>query len=90
MEIKTLYCGEYPNACSGRLKVIVDDKMIFDEFIVCHSTGGCYWDSEECEEVIADGKIKWPDIKEHGFSKEVRKAIKTELKEVNVCCGGCM
>ncbi len=40
------YDGEYPNACSGRLRILVNDEEIYNEIYRCHSTGSVWFDDD--------------------------------------------
>ena len=83
------YDGEYPNLCSGTLKMILDGKVIiFPEY--CLRSGGCVSFNEDGEEVTEGdwGIEEYPK----GFPKKLKERAE-ELVNENVskgCCGGCV
>lgn len=85
--IKVTYDGEYPNACTGTLTIIVDGEIIYSKKHCCTSTGNCYF-TEDWDDVIEDGTLEWND--KDSFSKEIVNAVYEELSKINVCCGGCL
>ena len=90
--IKVSYDGKYPNACSGKLTVEVDGKVVFSQAGCCHSTG-CVWFDKDWQEHIETGKLVFDvdDLKDTSwFTSEIEDAIDEELSKVHVCCGGCV
>ena len=90
--IKVSYDGKYPCACSGKLTVEVDGKVIFSQSGCCHSTG-CVWFDKDWNEHIETGKLVLDvdDLKDTScLTSEIEDAIDEELSKVHVCCGGCV
>lgn len=90
--IKVSYDGKYPCACSGKLTVEVDGKVIFSQSGCCHSTG-CVWFDKDWNEHIETGKLVLDvdDLKDTSWlTSEIEDAIDEELSKVHVCCGGCV
>jgi len=85
--IKVNYDGSYPNACSGTLEIIVNDKIIYKENHCCHSTGSVWFD-DDWSEHVEDGDLMWDDADE--FDRDIQEAVKERLSKVQVCCGGCV
>lgn len=89
--IKVSYDGKYPNACSGKLTVEVDGKVVFSQGGCCHSTG-CVWFDKDWQEHIETGKLVFDvdDLKDTSWlTSEIEDVIDEELSKVHVCCGGC-
>ena len=89
MKIEIEYDGKYPNLCSGRLIVIIDNvKWEFPEY--CLSSGGSAVVCGEIEEVV-DGEWdveRWPS----NFPEDLKEIT---LEKINStipwgCCGGCI
>jgi hypothetical protein len=85
--IKVTYDGEYPNACTGTLTIIVDGETIYSKEHCCSSTGSCGFD-DSFNEFVTDGRLDWDD--EGKFSREIVEAVYQELDKIHVCCGGCL
>lgn len=92
------YDGEYPNLCSGKLTYSVND-VLFEKEYVLSSGGECYWDSENQEEIITQGKwnfthdfVKKEKESERGLTKVEQKNLLSQInKQISWgCCGGCM
>ena len=93
-QIKIKYDGDFPNLCSGRLEVWLDDEYYdFGEFVL-ESGGSCYWDSEENEEIVTAGEWTFRSYAKppKNFPKEYLPHV---LEKINQeipwgCCGGCL
>lgn len=97
MNILVNYNGKYPNACIGTLTIMLNGEQVYSSKYECMSTGACNWDSDEKEEIIRMGLLKWND--DHEWQDipddpEIREAITEQvafvLKQTRVCCGGCI
>lgn len=86
-QIKVTYDGGYPSACSGRLVIVVGDKVVYDKKYRCHSDGGC-WIDDNGDENVTEGALTWDDAEQ--FDEEIRQAVADVLSGVSVCCGGCI
>lgn len=94
--VKVSYDGEFPCACSGKLVVEVDGKVVFSEGGCCRSTG-CVWFDKDWQEHVEKGELLL-DVEEltamrkdlSWLTPEVDDAIKEVLSKVHVCCGGCV
>jgi len=91
MKIEVEYDGEYPNLCSGHLKLKVDGKM-FDFGQYCLSSGG-YIDPSGDDYSICTGEWTvredaWP----HDFPEDLKDyAVFRINQEIpHSCCGGCI
>ena len=86
------YNGAWPNLCSGRLIVHIDDtKYVFGYY--CLSSGGSVSFDDNCSEVVTSGP--WGIVEERipsDFPKdrlpELRDLIDREIP--HGCCGGCV
>lgn len=85
--IKVEYNGSYPTTCFGTLKILEDDKIIYEKSNCCTSTG-CVWFDDNWNEHVEDGELIWDDASK--FNQEIQKAVKEKLTEFQVCCGGCV
>ncbi len=54
--IKVSYDGKFPCACSGKLTVEVDGKIVFSSSGCCYSTG-CVWFDKDWQEHVETGKL---------------------------------
>lgn len=85
MKIKISYDGRYPNLCSGKLVVTIDNKIWnFDEY--CLSSGGGFesdWTTYRDLWTV----IKWPE----SFPEELKEQVENEIncQIQHGCCGGC-
>lgn len=86
-KIEVFYDGKYPNACSGTLRITVNDVEIYCKRNVCYSTGRVTFD-DRWSEHVSSGKLCWSE--DENFSKKIREAVADKLEEVGVCCGGCV
>lgn len=91
-QIRIKYDGEYPNLCSGRLEVWVDDEYYnFGECVL--SSGGSVSFDADWNETVTHGK--W-SIDDCDFPENFPKELKDELLDVINreipwgCCGGCV
>lgn len=78
--------GSYPNLCSGKLTVWLDDGSVYEGGII---SGGSVWFDGNWEEHVEWGEwtIDVPDLPE-GYEDKV-----TEWVNKNIpygCCGGCV
>jgi len=87
MNIEVSYDGKWPNACSGTLIVKADGKEIYNKQYCCSSTGSVWFD-DDWDEHVESGVLEWNDAK--SFSKEIQEAVSDVLRNVRVCCGGCV
>jgi len=85
--IKVEYDGKYPNACSGTLKITVDETVVYNKDFCCSSTGSVWFD-EDWSEHVECGELIWKDSEK--FDDEIQQAVKDVLSTVGVCCGGCV
>lgn len=90
--IKIEYDGEFPNLCSGHLKVCVDGKM-YDFGRYALSSGGNVWFDDKWDEHVESGDwvLNKDEIPEN-FPKELLPEL---LEKINSeiphgCCGGCV
>ena len=84
------YSGSYPCLCSGKLKIVVDNKVY--EFKNILRSGGSFSYTRECGEMVTHGR--W-SIFEAKLPKELKSLVEeiTECVNSNVskgCCGGCL
>lgn len=84
------YDGKYPNLCSGKLVITIDNvRWVFPDG--CLQTGGCVSFSKDRDENITTGPwsiTQWAE----GFPEEKKQDV---LDEINCCiphgcCGGCV
>jgi len=85
--IEVIYDGEFPNACSGMLTIIVDGELVYQNMLCCESTGSVSFD-ENWSELVLIGELIWKDADQ--FSKKIQRAVKKALSQIEVCCGGCV
>lgn len=87
---KIEYDGDYPNLCSGTLKVYTEDKSwVFPRYCLC--SGGSVSFTEDWEEVIT--KDAWnitdyPNDFPEEFKEELLDLVNFEIPYG--CCGGCV
>ena len=86
-KIKVTYDGEYPNACSGRLKIWINGKSIYNKQFCCLSSGSVWFD-EEGNEHVEEGFLTWNEAKK--FDKVIQNKVDEVLSKIHVCCGGCV
>lgn len=84
------YSGRYPNLCSGKLKIEVNNKAYEFDHILC--SGGSVSFTRDWDEIVTSGM--W-SIDEDKLPKELKGLINeiTECVNCNVlkgCCGGCV
>ena len=90
MDIKISYNGSYPNLCSGRLIVYIDDvKYIFPQY--CMTSGGCVYKNDEGYYQTDEGEweiSEWPE----DFPEHLKKIVLDKVNEEIPwgCCGGCI
>jgi hypothetical protein len=92
MNIKIKYDGDYPNLCSGRLIVGIDDDL-WDFGHHCLASGGGVSFDEQWQENVWSGPwtiTKWP--KDFPNNPWLRKAVEAAVNEqiTHGCCGGCV
>lgn len=84
------YNGDYPNLCSGELKMKLDGKIIvFPTY--CLSSGGSVSFDKDWNEEVEQGDWTIREFPK-GFPEEL-KEYATELVNQNIpqgCCGGCV
>lgn len=87
------YDGEYPNLCSGHLKVwLGNDFYDFGQY--CLSSGGsCYFENDYADEVVKQGEwsineYSIPENFPEEYLDDVLKVINEEITWG--CCGGCL
>ena len=85
--IKVEYDGKYPNACSGRLKIWENNKLIYNKEFCCTSTGRVWFD-DEWNEHVESGELLWDDAND--FDKKIQEEVEKVLSQIHVCCGGCV
>lgn len=99
MNIKVEYDGQYPNACSGNLKVIEDEKVIFETKDFSFTSTGSVSFTKDCDEVICGGSLEWNTKEYKRFLDFLNKHPKKDyiiseaervIDDVSVCCGGCV
>lgn len=90
MKCRIEYDGNYPNLCSGHLKVFLDDvEWDFGKF--CLNSGGSVLSDNNLDMWTTQGEWsidEWPD----DFPVELRPFV---LEHINAeiehgCCGGCI
>ncbi len=90
MKIKIEYDGDYPNLCSGKLFVTVDDKR-YEFPDCCLSSGGTVWFDDDWSEHVEEGDwsvSNWPKGFPDKFKQDVEEAINEQIP--HGCCGGCV
>jgi len=87
--IEVSYNGSFPNACSGTLCIKEDGIVIYSNDHSCHSTGSVTFD-DEWNECVECGELLWDEEEAEKFDKEIQEAVRAVLREVHVCCGGCV
>lgn len=90
MSIKVEYYGKWPDLCSGRLIVTVDEK-VWEFPSYCLSSGGHVSFNAEWEEDVGEGPWsinEWPE----GFPEELKAEVEEEVNSTVPygCCGGCV
>lgn len=85
--LKVEYNGDYPNLCSGTLKIKISNR---EWEINGLETGGSVWFDKNWSEHIEEGpwSINFPD----DFPKNYKEKVEEWVNE-NVswgCCGGCV
>ena len=84
------YNGEYPNLCSGKLIIYINNKKYqFPDY--CLSSGGSVGFDEDWNEIITTGKwtvSSWPKDIPNKFKNKVLEAINATIPFG--CCGGCV
>lgn len=90
MNIKISYNGCYPNLCSGRLIVYIDNvEYIFPKYSLV--SGGCVYRDDNDDWVTDKGEWdidEWPeDFPEH-LKEPVLDKVNEEIPWG--CCGGCI
>ncbi len=84
------YDGSYPNLCSGKLVLSVDEKeWVFPSY--CLSSGGSVWFDKDWSEHVEDGPWsvgEWPE----GFPEDAKEEALSVINEGISwgCCGGCV
>jgi hypothetical protein len=84
------YNGKYPNLCSGKLIVIIDDKTYkFPDY--CLRSGGSVRFDENWSETVRQGKWEireWPENFPEHLKEDVLYEINSQIS--HGCCGGCV
>jgi hypothetical protein len=91
------YTGDYPNLCTGKLTLKVDDKYYcfgYDEPYnrFWRTTGSCSFNEDYSESEVSEGP--W-EINEDNLPTELKQYSKEILDLLNKnipygCCGGCL
>jgi len=99
-DIKVKYDGSYPNACGGILRVIKAGNVIFETKEYSFRSTGSVSFTEEWEEIITPGILKWNDDDEytrflnftntHPNKYYILSEVETIMESIDVCCGGCV
>jgi hypothetical protein len=89
MNIKVKYNGQYPNLCSGKLIVYIDEKeYTFPSY--CLSSGGQAWTNDDYTGTTQGNWsiTEWPD----NFPEDMKRYVEFEVNEQieKGCCGGCI
>jgi len=88
--IEVKYDGSYPNLCSGKLILIINNKeWVFPDY--CLSSGGSVSFDEEWNECVTSGGWTITEYPKD-FPEELKQAAENAVNE-NVecgCCGGCV
>lgn len=91
MKINVFYTGEYPNLCSGKLIIEINNKF-YDFGKDSLSSGGCTYFTNGYEDShieIGEWKVrKWPKSFPEELKEETLKAINIQISYG--CCGGCL
>ena len=88
-KIEIQYNGQYPNLCTGRLTVYIDDvKYVFPPY--CMMSGGNIYKDDEGYYQTDEGKweiTRWPK----DFPEHLKELILDKVNEEIPwgCCGGC-
>lgn len=88
--IKIKYDGEFPNLCSGKLEVWIDNKYYLFPDSCLISGGNVYFDSDWNDEVT-EGEwsiSEYPEDFPEGKKDELLEVINSEIPWG--CCGGCI
>ena len=86
-QTKVEYDGNWPNMCSGTLKIWVNDEVIYEKKGVCESTGTCAFKNGKSK--ITKGRLVWRESEARGWPA-LQTAVEEELRKYEVCCGGCL
>jgi hypothetical protein len=84
------YDGEFPNLCSGTLRVTIDAVCwVFQSF--CMVSGGDVTFDDDWEECVSSGEWsinRWPD----GFPEDCKQVVLDAVNSTveHGCCGGCV
>ena len=84
------YDGEWPNLCSGTLKLMVCGKLIvFDDYCL-ESGGSVSFDDDWCEDISSGSwsVSKWPKDFPEELKDEALEVINENIE--HGCCGGCV
>lgn len=90
--IQVDYDGNFPGACSGRLKIWIEGVLVYNQKYCCRSTGAAYL-RDDWNECVEAGEMRWEPEQEHvaGWANgAVREAVRRVLSKVPACCGGCL
>ena len=90
VNIKIEYDGEYPNLCSGTLRVTLGrSKKVWTGFEL--SSGGSVWFDDDWGEHVDSGEwdiIEWPERFPEKYKTAVLEAVNSQID--HGCCGGCV
>lgn len=89
-KIKVQYDGKYPNLCSGKLIVTIEDKKwIFPDY--CLSSNGTVSFDDDWNAEVTEGDwgiTKWPNDFPELLKDDVIDAVNSHIP--HGCCGGCL
>ena len=89
-KIKIKYDGRYPNLCSGKLTVIIREKIwVFPNY--CLSSGGSVTFDSEWNENVTSGEwsvSEWPKDFPEELKGSTLEAVNDQI--CHGCCGGCV
>ena len=75
------YDGSYPTTCMGRLKIFIDNILIYNQEYCCKSVGGAW---NEDYEVVEEDVLVWEIPKVWHRIKEIESTMKRGSEEQQV------